>query len=78
MDLIIHDTGNNKEFMIKLDEFVFTGENIKGYELKRYADGTNELIVRFKVIPKNINIKNSILKTEFTDNCLRCNLMNDR
>ena len=70
MELDIHDTGNNKEFMIKLDEFIFTGENIKGYELKRNVDGANELIIRFKVIPKNIDIKNSILKTEFLDNCL--------
>lgn len=62
MELIIHDTGNNKEFMIKLGEFTFTGENIKGYELKRNADGTNELIVKFKVIPKNIDIKKLNLK----------------
>lgn len=78
MELTIYDTGNNKEFMIRLGEFIFTGENIKGYELRRNADGKNELVVIFKVIPKNIDIKNSILKTEFIDNCLRRNLMNDR
>ena len=62
MKLILHDTGNNDDFMIKLDDIVFTGRDIKGYELKRNAKGENELIIAFCIDPKEIVIKNSIFK----------------
>lgn len=78
MKLILHDTGNNDDFMIKLDDNIFKGKDIKGYELKRNVNGKNELIVTFCINPKDIILKNSNLKFEFSNNCLRCGLMNDR
>lgn len=78
MKLILHDTGNNDDFMIKLDDTIFTGKDIKGYELKRNVDGKNELIVTFCINPKDIIIKKSILKSEFCNNRLRCDLIDNR